>query len=229
MAEVIKIDDHTWRIEDNYVRFFLLEGDSKAVMIDSGINCLDAADIAKSLTDKPVILLNTHGDGDHTSGTSGFSEIYIHASDYNNCGLDVKYPKTSLVQIADGDVIDIGNRPLKIIHIPGHTEGSVAILDINNRVLYAGDSVQKGHIFMFGSHRRPEQFVKSLDKIISLQNEFDCIYASHDEYLVPNDYAEKVKAAWERVQRGEVEYEMIELHGVTVKSYTTEKCGFFVE
>lgn len=31
----------------------------------------------KRLTDKPLILLNTHGDGDHTSGTNGFSDIYF--------------------------------------------------------------------------------------------------------------------------------------------------------
>ena len=32
------------------------------------------------------------------------------------------------------------------------TPGSIAILDINNRVLIAGDSVQDGNIFMFKEH-----------------------------------------------------------------------------
>ncbi len=39
MADVIKIDEHTWRFEDRFVRFFLLEGEQKAVLIDSGMNC----------------------------------------------------------------------------------------------------------------------------------------------------------------------------------------------
>lgn len=104
------------------------------------------------------MLLNTHGDGDHTSGTAGFSEIYIHALDYLKCEIGTRFPKTALAEIKDGDVIDLGDRSLKIIHIPGHTSGSVAILDVKKRVLFAGDSVQKGHIYMFGSKREPDKF-----------------------------------------------------------------------
>ena len=153
MAEIIQIDSNTWRIEDEFVRFFLLEGEEKAVLIDSGVNCLDASDIAKQLTSKPLILLNTHGDRDHTSGTDGFTNIHIHPLDYVGCDVKNRHPNTSMVPLNDGDIIDLGERPLKIIHIPGHTKGSVAILDIAKRVLYAGDSVQKGHIYMFGMNR----------------------------------------------------------------------------
>lgn len=229
MAEIIKMDSHTWRFEDGFVRFFLLEGDKKAVLIDSGVNCPDAVNLAKTLTNKTIMLLNTHGDGDHTSGTSGFSEIHMHVLDYIHCEVNTRYPETSLVEINDGDIIELGNRPLKIIHIPGHTKGSVAILDVKHRVLYAGDSIQKGHIYMFGSKRCPEQYEKSIDKLIAMKEEYDCIYASHDECIVPNDYAEKVKHVWNQVQKGEVMFEMIDLFGNKVKSYTTEVCGFYME
>lgn len=229
MAEIIKIDSGTWRIEDGFVRFFLLEGADKAVMIDSGMNCPDAAEIAKSLTDKPVMLLNTHGDGDHTSGTAGFSQIYMHALDYTNCGVSARYPETSLVEVNDSDLIELGDRTLKIIHIPGHTKGSIAILDVKNRVLYAGDSVQKGHIYMFGDKRQPEKYVESLEKLIAMGDEYDFVYASHDECILPGDYAKKVKAAWQQVVNGEIDFELIELFGQKVKSYTAEFCGFFVD
>ena len=43
--------------------------------------------------------------------------------------------------MTQGDIIDLGDRPLKIIDIPGHTPGSIAILDVKNRVLISGDSV----------------------------------------------------------------------------------------
>ena len=127
------------------------------------------------------------------------------------------------------DEIELGNRPLKIIYIPGHTAGSVAILDKKKRVLYSGDSVQKGHIFMFGKHREPEKFEASLEKLVSLRNEYDCIYASHDEFMVDGDYAAKVLDAWRRVRKGEVSFEMIDMFGNQVKSYTTQACGFFTE
>lgn len=227
MADIVQIDDKTWRIEDGFVRFFLLVGEEKAALIDSGVNCPNASDIAKELTDKPLILLNTHGDGDHTSGTDGFANIYIHPLDYVECDVKGRYPNTSMIPLDDGDIIDLGNRPLKVIHIPGHTKGSVAFLDMAKRALYAGDSVQKGHIYMFGEKRCPEMYDNSLDKLIAIKSEYDCIYASHDLFMLPNDYAEKVKMAWRQVNSGEVEYEMIELFGKRVKSYTTPICGFY--
>ncbi|MBQ7613699.1 MAG: MBL fold metallo-hydrolase [Butyrivibrio sp.] len=229
MAEVIKIDDNTWRFEDGFVRFFLVEGDEKAAMIDSGVNCPNALEMAKELTDKPVILINTHGDGDHTSGTNGFSHIYIHPSDFEKCEVNTRYPGTELKEIKDGDVIDLGNRPLKIIHIPGHTSGSVAVLDVKKRALFAGDSVQKGHIFMFGNKREPENYEASLEKLASFESEYDLIYASHDECILPKEYVEKVKEAWKLVNSGEVPFEIVELYGNKVRSYTTEYCGFYLE
>lgn len=228
MAEIIKVDENTWRFEDGFVRFFLLVGEEKAALIDSGVACPDAREIAQTLTDKPILLLNTHGDGDHVSGTAGFSEIHIHAMDYTQCGLNQRFPNTALAEVEDGEVIELGNRPLKVIHIPGHTGGSIAILDIEKRALYAGDSVQKGHIYMFGNHRTPQQYEASLNKLIALRGEYDVIYASHDEYAISADYAEKVKVAWNQVRSGEVPFEMVDLFGNQVKSYTTDVCGFYL-
>lgn len=229
MADIIQMNAHTWRLEDGFVRFFLLEGEEKAVMIDSGVNSPDALDIAQTLTDKQIMLLNTHGDGDHTSGTNSFSEIHMHALDYINCEVCSRYPNTSLVEVNDGEVIELGNRPLKAIHIPGHTKGSLAFLDMNERVLIAGDSVQMGHIYMFGAKRDVENYESSLEKLIEINYEYDKIYASHDEFCLPNDYAEKVKEAWIQVRSGKLPYETIDLFGNKIKSYTTEVCGFYLE
>ncbi len=228
MAEIIQIDGNTWRIEDGFVRFFLLEGEEKAMLIDSGVDCPNASEIAESLTSKPVVLLNTHGDRDHTSGTASFANIYIHPFDYEACDVKGRYPNTSMIPLNDGDVIDLGNRPLRIVHIPGHTKGSVAILDVTKRTLYAGDSVQKGHIYMFGQHRCSESFEESLDKLIALKDEYDCIYASHDTAKLPADYVEQVKKAWRQVQCGEVMAEEIDLFGNNVRSFTTPVCGFYL-
>ena len=229
MADIIQIDADTWRFEDGFVRFFLLVGKEKAVMIDSGINCPNAADHAKELTDKPVMLINTHGDGDHTSGTAGFDEIHIHPADHTGCEVNVRFPDVKKVDITDGEIIELGDRPLKLIHIPGHTAGSVAILDVNRRVLYSGDSVQTGHIYMFGAKREPDKFEASLDKLIDMEDEYDNIYPSHGDHQIPKDYVRKVKDAWKRVRNGEVSFEMIDLFGSSVKSYTTESCGFYME
>jgi len=49
MVDIIQIDNNTWRIEDNFVRFFLLTGEEKALLIDSGANTPNAKEIAEIL------------------------------------------------------------------------------------------------------------------------------------------------------------------------------------
>ena len=54
MHDIIQIDEKTWRIENEGVRVFLLEGSEKALLIDTGMTLPDARRIAESLTDRPV-------------------------------------------------------------------------------------------------------------------------------------------------------------------------------
>ena len=54
-CEIIRMDARTWRIEDGGVRFFLLTGTEKALLIDSGMQVHNAKDIAETLTDLPVV------------------------------------------------------------------------------------------------------------------------------------------------------------------------------
>lgn len=50
MSDIIQINETTWRIEDNGIRFFLLAGTEKALLIDSGMNTPDARQIAEGIT-----------------------------------------------------------------------------------------------------------------------------------------------------------------------------------
>ena len=60
--DIIRMSENSWRIEDGEVRFFLLAGNKKALLIDSGMNVHNAKEIAQQLVSLPVELLNTHGD-----------------------------------------------------------------------------------------------------------------------------------------------------------------------
>ena len=63
------------------------------------------------------------------------------------------HPSQKIVPVYDGDVIDLGERELLAIALPGHTPGSTALLDKNSEMLFSGDPIQDGHIFMFGEMR----------------------------------------------------------------------------
>lgn len=108
-------------------------------------------EIAEGITKLPIMLLNTHADPDHISGNGSFDCFYMHPDEEDN--YKIHGGPGVILPVKDNEIIDLGNRPLKIIFIPGHTPGSVAILDISNRVLISGDTIQDGNIFMFKEHR----------------------------------------------------------------------------
>ena len=225
---VIRIDETTYRLEDGFVRAFLLSGSGKAILIDTGVSGPGLRAQVEALTDRPVILINTHGDGDHTSANGEFPACYLCRADVENCRFREKFPDCHPRDILDGDRFDLGGRILRVIAVPGHTYGSVALLDETNRALYSGDTVQDGHIFMFGAHRAPELFEAALEKLIGLKGEYDVIYPSHGTPELPNDYAEKVLQDWRSVRSGAVPFELTEIMGTTVKSCTAEQCGFYL-
>lgn len=197
MAEIIKIDEKTYRFEDEFVRAFLLIGENEALLVDAGVSMADAKTVAEGLTDLPLKHVITHADGDHTCGTGAFEEFYMHPEEekqYYEKGATNKY-----IPLQDGMVIELGNRSIEIIHVPGHTYGSVALLDVNNRVLFSGDTIQKDSVFMFGPTRCLEEYVKSLAKLEKVKDRFDIIYPSHGEVPVKPDFISTMREAAELV------------------------------
>lgn len=227
MAEIVQINPDTWRIEDNDVRFFVLEGTEKAVMIDSGMNTSDAGEIAGRLTSKPLELLNTHADRDHISGNSAFGRFYMHPAEEEN--YRAAGGAGTVVPLSEGQIIELGNRPLEIIEIPGHTPGSVAILDINRRVLISGDSVQDGKIFMFGKFRNLKEYIPSMKKLLKYADRFDSIYPSHGSIPVEPGIIPKLIEDAEQILAGKAEGKPVERFGIKAVLYCFEEAGFLCD
>lgn len=225
MAEVIQINENTWRVEDGMVRFFVLEGTEKALMIDSGMTTPNAMDIAKTVTKKPLELLNTHADRDHISGNGAFEFCYMSPAEEGNYGM--KGSGVAIRPIKEGDVLDLGSRPLEIIDIPGHTPGSVAILDVNARVLFSGDSVQSGTIYMFGPFRNLADYIPSMQKLCTYRDRFDVIYPSHGAFPVEPALIEKLIGGAREILEGKAQGEVKDLFGNQVIHYQFPYAGFF--
>lgn len=61
--------------------FFLVEGDSSAVLIDTGSGCGDLGDLITSITALPVKCILTHGHVDHAMGSGCFEQVWLHEND----------------------------------------------------------------------------------------------------------------------------------------------------
>ena len=216
--EIIQMNEDTWRVEDGGVRFFLLTGEEKALLIDSGMTVKNARDIAEGLTDRPVSLLNTHADMDHVGGNAQFEAFYMHPAEEANYRRGGRAGE--LVPIQDGDVLDLGGRALRILHLPGHTPGSVAVLDVNHRVLISGDPIQEhGRIFMFGPHRDMAAYIRSLERLETFAGDFDEIWPSHADLPIPPEAIRRLRDGAKAVLAGEVEGRAEEMHGQRIVAY----------
>ena len=222
-CEIIPINENSWRIEDSGVRCFLLTGSEKALLIDSGRELHTARDIAESLTDLPVMLLNTHADGDHTGSNEQFESFYMHPDEEAHFRRGGR--GGTIIPFREGDILDLGGRELRIIDLPGHTPGSIAVLDVGNRVLISGDPVQEhGRIFMFGAHRNMENYIRSLEHLETFTAEFDEIWPSHADIPISPALIRKLHDGARDVLDGKVAGSPVEVHGNQVIAYDLGFC-----
>lgn len=216
--EIIKMSKDSWRIEDQGVRFFLLAGEEKALLIDSGMKIRNAKEIAEELVSLPIELLNTHGDMDHIGSNDEFEYFYMNPAEASNY-YNTQGRTGSFIPVENGDILDLGNRKLEMIHIPGHTPGSIAVLDIDNRVLYGGDTVQDGTIFMFGVQRELHAYMQSLKKLKRYQKRFDKIYPSHGTIPVQPELICRLYGGAASILEGKAVGTDTEFHGIPLKLY----------
>ena len=56
-------------------------------------------------------------------------------------------PTVATRLLSDGDVVDLGDRPVRVIHTPGHTVDSISLLDEQTGSLFAGDTLSHASIY----------------------------------------------------------------------------------
>ncbi len=218
MVRTVEIDKQTWRFEEDGVRFFLLMGTERALLVDSGMQTRNAKELAEALTDLPLSLLNTHADPDHIGSNGEFDEFYMNPAEcVNFYGKQQRNGK--ILPVWDRDVIDLGDRPLRVIALPGHTPGSIAVLDETNRRLFSGDPVQDGRIFMFGACREMHAYIHSLHRLESMAGLFDEIYPSHGSCPVSPSLIPQLVTAEEEILAGKAEGTPENVFGQPITAY----------
>ncbi|MBC8529532.1 MBL fold metallo-hydrolase [Christensenellaceae bacterium NSJ-44] len=202
--QVFGIGEKSWRIDEDWTRFFLFEGSERALLVDTGFGQGDIRALVEGLTERPVMVVNTHADWDHCGGNAAFACAYMHPSDFEHYHQSDAGRGRQALPLWEGDVIDLGGRCFEVILIPGHTPGSIALLDAQERILLSGDSVQAGSIHLFGRWRDMDAYQASLEKLIGLQARFDTIYPSHGPATVGKELLPRLLEGARRAQAGQI-------------------------
>jgi glyoxylase-like metal-dependent hydrolase (beta-lactamase superfamily II) len=215
VLKATKVADNVWAIvENNTVNIYLIAGKDSALLIDTGYGTGDLKAFAQSLTNLPLIVVNTHGHGDHNGGDAQFSKVYAHPADFptiqsildrgrkgsgaaETAPASASTPATVLVPVKEGYLFDLGGKRIKVVEVPGHTAGSICLIDIEDRILFGGDHTN-AMVWMFLDVCLPlETYMKSLRKIEKMVDEYDMIMPGHnaplDKYYV-TDIATNVKS-----------------------------------
>ena len=155
-------------------------------VIDPGADPEKIISAIADLELKPVIVINTHGHVDHIGGNSDIVQKYrvplaMHAADTGMLQVS-DYIELSLLLgarnspppdrlLAEGDEIAVGRLTLRVMHIPGHTAGSVGFVAAG--VLFSGDTLFCGGVgrtdLPGGSWKDLEQSIR--ERILTLPEE----------------------------------------------------------
>ena len=202
--QVFSLDETCRRIEENGVRSFLVEGTKTAALIDTGLGTGNIKDLVESLTDLPIIVVNTHADGDHIGCNHLFGEANMHPGEFDRYR-SKGGSSDGLKALWEGDIIDLGGRKLEVILIPGHTPGSIALLDCENKVLFSGDSISTSTIYMFGDGRNLPAYIASMKKLQKRKAEFDTVYPAHGDIPVKSDILPELIKGAEDILAGKLQ------------------------
>lgn len=213
-----KIAEKVWVIDDHGADYFyLVEGKDSALLIDNGLGVANVRDYVSSLTKLPLIVVNTHGHPDHAGANYQFPIVYAGLSDIEqinnlnnpkqlrNRNKDSQVPKDILFEdtinlkptlmrsVEEGYVFNLGERQIEVIHVPGHTSGSICLLDRKNKLLFSGDN-NNTIAWLFLENCEPlEVYLQSLKKLNRMNDAFNTLFPGHGEPLDKTFIEEEVK------------------------------------
>ncbi|MHC8509324.1 MAG: MBL fold metallo-hydrolase [Rhodospirillales bacterium] len=174
-----------------------VRGRDRDLLIDTGMGVKPLKTEIAALCERPVTVIGTHSHFDHMGGAHEFSErlghraeaeIYARPTHENtactgfiraetftaapHAGFThesyVVRPAPLTGYIDEGDVIDLGDRVFRVLHLPGHSPGSVALFEEKTKTLFSGDTVYDGALYDTVYHSDPALYRESLMRLKDL-------------------------------------------------------------
>lgn len=196
-----QVKDGVYQIlESGLGAMYLIHGSKRSVLIDTGTGTGDLkAELAKIGDFLPEVYL-THGHRDHFGGATQFSHVHLSPKDFELArGVDVESRKEyvgkmvqagavdeallsnmvvldwgngpQLLPVSEGDLIELGDRTLICMEVPGHTEGSVMYYDEENNIIFSGDAANPIMVLRKGKNTDYKTWIHNWNLRVSAVNE----------------------------------------------------------
>src|SRR5262249_29590086 len=214
---------------------YLVLGSKKALLFDTGLGIGNIKEAVAQLTQLPVTVLNSHTHVDHIGGNWQFSDVLGTDTPYTRansrgashaeleemlrpervCGrLPAGFKAESYAIpsfrisrfVKDGDVIDLGDRKLEVLQIPGHTPDSLALLDRKNKLLFPGYRFYAGPIFLYVPESDVPAYKHSIDHLGNLVPSLAPLLPGHNFPAEPPQMLTRLVEAFHEIESGKAKF-----------------------
>ena len=224
-----EIDNKTFSISEykhwEQTHCYLLIGEKKALLIDTGLGISNIKNVILSITNKPIQVVTTHVHWDHIGGHKNFDNIAVYEKEKE--WIESKFPislqvvKSNLMKehcsfpksfhinkyeifqghpnliLHDGEIITLGNRQIQVIHTPGHSPGHICLYEKQKGYLFSGDLIYKGTLDAFYPTTNPVDFMKSIKKVKNL--DIEKILPAHYSLNISTDFIEEIEKGFSKI------------------------------
>ncbi|NAZ37010.1 MBL fold metallo-hydrolase [Rubellimicrobium sp. CFH 75288] len=174
-----------------------VRGRDRDLLIDSGMGVVPLRRWVSLVTERPLTAVASHTHFDHIGAHHEFEDRAVHPAEaailaaptraatladpyvtdeiferlppepYRSETYAVRgAPATRL--LADGDVLDLGDRRLEVIHTPGHSPGGIALWEAETGILFSGDIVYDGPLIEDTYHADARDYRRSMERLLTL-------------------------------------------------------------
>jgi len=199
--EVYRVDPDVYAIYEprqwQEVISYLVVGRDRALLFDTGMGIAEIGPVVSALTDRPVVVLNSHSHHDHVGDNHAFTRVLALDLPYTRehargsqhaevsgevapsalCGaLPAGFDSTTYRVrpwhitgvVHDGSRIDLGGRSLEVLRVPGHAPDAIALRDEAHGLLFTGDTFYEGPIYVFGAGADFGAYTRSVERLAAL-------------------------------------------------------------
>ncbi len=209
---------------------YLIVGDERALLIDTGTGAGSMRDAVATLTTLPVLLVNSHTHWDHVGSNHEFSGIAVHRAEAHELAYQYRPdeiarffaddqllgplpagrtietisigPSVPTQLLDGGEQFDLGGRVLTAIHTPGHSPGLLSFLDDANGVLLTTDTAYPGPLYAYSSDTDFDVYIASMDILANLAPSLNYVHPSHNADLMDAALLPKMRDALIEVRDG---------------------------
>ncbi|MBT5415921.1 MAG: MBL fold metallo-hydrolase [Rhodospirillaceae bacterium] len=186
-----------------------VRGRDRDLLVDTGFGLEPLRAFVEADSGRPLVALASHSHCDHIGGHHEFDERWVHGDEaaimraptrdntvaapyvcddmfvgaappgFDSAAWNVTATEPTRL-LAEGDVVDLGDRAFEVLHAPGHSPGSIALFEPATGILFSGDVVHdgpNGFGRMLWYHSDEDAYLESVERLCEVPAQ--TVHAGH--------------------------------------------------